>query len=141
MTLNVNSPTSSAEPRSQFDAADRATPGRLQSLVAAGGILGAIAASSCCIVPLVLFSLGVSGAWIGQLTRLAPYQPYIIAATLALLGYGAWLSRQARDTACAPGAACARRLPGRIVTIAMLVAVILTAAAAAFDFLAPALLD
>ena len=27
--------------------------------VAAGGILGAIAASSCCILPLVLFSLGI----------------------------------------------------------------------------------
>jgi len=36
--------------------------GRMQKLVAAGGILGAIAASSCCIAPLVLFSLGISGA-------------------------------------------------------------------------------
>jgi len=141
MTLNVNAPTSSAEPHSQLEAADHATAGRAQRLVAAGGILGAIAASSCCIVPLVLFSLGVSGAWIGQLTRLAPYQPYIIAATLGLLGYGVWLARRARHKACAPGAACARRLPGRIVTIAMIVAVLLTAAAAAFDFLAPALLD
>lgn len=39
-------------------------------LVAAGGILGALAASSCCIIPLVLFSLGISGAWIGNLTAL-----------------------------------------------------------------------
>ena len=57
-------------------------------LTAIGGILGAIAASSCCIAPLVLFSLGISGAWIGNLTALAPYQPYFIAATLACLGYG-----------------------------------------------------
>ena len=28
------------------------------------------AASSCCILPLVLFSLGVSGAWIGNFTQL-----------------------------------------------------------------------
>ncbi len=43
-------------------------------LVAAGGILGALAASSCCILPLVLvlFSVGISGAWIGNLTELAP---------------------------------------------------------------------
>jgi mercuric ion transport protein len=59
-----------------------------QKLVAAGGILGAIAASSCCIAPLMLFSLGISGAWIGNLTALAPYQPYFISATLACLGYG-----------------------------------------------------
>ena len=47
-----------------------------QRLMAAGGLLGALAASSCCILPLVLFSLGVSGAWIGNFTQLAPYQPY-----------------------------------------------------------------
>ncbi len=47
-----------------------------QRLAVAGGFLGALAASSCCILPLVLFSLGVSGAWIGNFTQLAPYQPY-----------------------------------------------------------------
>ena len=31
-----------------------------------------MAASSCCTLPLVLFGLGVSGAWIGNLTQLAP---------------------------------------------------------------------
>ena len=41
-------------------------------LAAAGGILGALAASSCCILPLALFMLGISGAWIGNLTTLAP---------------------------------------------------------------------
>jgi mercuric ion transport protein len=32
------------------------------TLMAAGGLLGALAASSCCILPVVLFSLGISGA-------------------------------------------------------------------------------
>jgi mercuric ion transport protein len=59
---------------------------RRQSLMAAGGLLGALAASSCCILPLALFGLGVSGAWISNFTRLAPFQPYFIAATLACLG-------------------------------------------------------
>ena len=44
---------------------------RRQRLMAAGGLLGALAASSCCILPLALFGLGVSGAWIGNFTRLA----------------------------------------------------------------------
>ena len=56
---------------------------RRQGLMAAGGLLGALAASSCCILPLAMFGLGVSGAWIGNLTQLAPYQPYFIAATTA----------------------------------------------------------
>jgi mercuric ion transport protein len=64
---------------------------RQQWLIAAGGLLGALAASSCCILPLAMFGLGVSGAWIGSFTRLASYQPYFIAATLAFLGYGYWL--------------------------------------------------
>src|SRR6266849_261784 len=78
-----------------------------QKLMAAGGLLGALAASSCCILPLVLFSLGVSGAWIGNFTQLAPYQPYIIAATLASLGYGYWLVYRSSTAACAEGDACA----------------------------------
>jgi mercuric ion transport protein len=46
---------------------------RAPALVAMGGLLGAVAASSCCVLPLVLFGLSVSGAWIGNLTQLAPY--------------------------------------------------------------------
>src|SRR5262245_63039989 len=60
-------------------------------LVAAGGILGALASASCCILPLVLFSLGVGGAWIGNFTQLAPYQPWFVVGTLACLGTGYWL--------------------------------------------------
>ncbi|MGJ4944794.1 mercuric transporter MerT family protein [Bradyrhizobium sp. HKCCYLS1011] len=42
------------------------------TLMAAGGLLGALAASSCCILPVVLFSLGISGAWIENFTQLSP---------------------------------------------------------------------
>lgn len=50
--------------------------------------MGAIAASSCCVVPLGLFSLGVSGAWIGNLAALAPYQAIFVVITLGFLGTG-----------------------------------------------------
>lgn len=83
---------------------------RTQRLLAAGGVLAALAASSCCIVPLVLFGLGVSGAWIGNLTRLAPYQPYFLAATAACLGYGSWLVYRSGNRTCADGEVCARPL-------------------------------
>ena len=72
-------------------------------LVAAGGVLGALAATSCCIVPLVLFDLGVSGAWIANLTQLAPYQPYFITATVACLAGGYGVMYRARKVACADG--------------------------------------
>src|SRR5260221_3890563 len=81
---------------------------RQQRLVVAGGFLGALAASSCCILPLVLFSLGVSGAWIGNFTQLAPYQPYFIAATIGFLGYGHLLGYPSAQRCCAGRQACAR---------------------------------
>ena len=110
---------------------------RIQKLVAAGGVLGALAASSCCILPLVLFGLGVSGAWIANLTRLAPYQPYFIAATAACLGGGYWLRYRSTKTACADGEVCARPLPNRIVTMGLTLATIIVIGALALDFLAP----
>lgn len=59
-----------------------------KGLIAAGGLIGAVQASSCCIGPLLLITLGVSGPWIGSLTVLAPYQGYFIAATLVFLAGG-----------------------------------------------------
>jgi mercuric ion transport protein len=91
-------------------------------------------------MPLVLFSLGVSGAWIGNLTRLAPYHPLIVGATVACLGYGYWLAYRAPRHACAEGQACARPLPNRLVRAALMVATIVVLVALAFDFLAPLLL-
>ena len=114
---------------------------RAQGVMAIGGLLGALAASSCCILPIVLFSLGVSGAWIGNLTQIAPYQPYIIAATLTLLGGGFWLVYRSSQAACADGYACTRKLPNRLVQTGLVLATLLVVAALGFDFVAPLLLD
>jgi mercuric ion transport protein len=48
-------------------------------------ILAGIGASACCIGPLLLLSLGVSGAWIGNLTAMEPYSDYFSIATLLIL--------------------------------------------------------
>ncbi len=96
-----------------------------QRLVAAGGILGALAASSCCILPLALFMLGISGAWIGNLTALAPYQAYSLAITAAFLGVGYYLVYRRPKATCAEGQACARPLPNRIVKLALWTATVI----------------
>jgi mercuric ion transport protein len=115
---------------------------RGQGAMAAGGLLGALAAASCCLLPLVLFSLGVSGAWIGTFTRLAPYQPYFIAATIACLGWGYWLvHRSSKAAACVEGEACARPLSNWLVRLALVVATVLVVAAIGFDLLAPLLFN
>jgi mercuric ion transport protein len=109
-------------------------------LIAAGSVLGALAASSCCILPLVLFSLGISGAWIANFTVLAPYKPYFAAATMALLGYGYFLVYVRARRACADGS-CAQPLPNRFVKSSLWIATALVAAAVAFDYIAPLFLS
>jgi mercuric ion transport protein len=117
--------------------AQAATLQRQQRLMAAGGLVGALAASSCCILPLVLFSLGVSGAWIGNFTQLAPYQPYFLAVTIGCLAYGYWLVYRSTKVACADGDACVHPLPNRLVKTGLIVASLLAIAALGFDFIAP----
>ena len=73
--------------------------------LAAGG-LAAILASTCCLGPLVLITLGFSGAWIGSLTVLEPYRPIFIGvASVALFFAYRRLFRPA--AACQPGEVCA----------------------------------
>jgi mercuric ion transport protein len=110
-----------------------------QGLAVTGGLLGGLAAMSCCIMPLVLFSLGAGGAWIGNLTALAPYQPIFVTMALGSIGYGFWLVYRRRE-ACADGDACARPLPKRSVKLGLWAATFMTAAALAFPFVAPILL-
>ena len=109
-------------------------------LAAAVGLFGAIAASSCCIVPLLLFMLGISGAWIGNLAALEPYQPYFLAAAAAFLGIGYYLVYRRPKAACDDGQACARPLPNRIVKLALWSATAIAGAAFLFPYVAPALL-
>src|SRR5258706_14614739 len=114
---------------------------RRQSLIAAGGLLGALVASSCCILPLALFGLGISGAWIGNFTRLAPYQPCVIGATVAFLGCGYWLVYRSSKLACVDGEACAHPLPNRLVKTGLILATDLLVVVLGFYFRAPLFLD
>src|SRR5713226_603764 len=73
------------------------------------GGLAALLASTCCLGPLVLVALGLSGAWIGNLTLLEPYRPFfIVGALVALFFAGRRIFRPAQT--CQPGELCA--VPG-----------------------------
>ena len=69
------------------------------------GGLAAVLASTCCLGPLLLLALGLSGAWIGNLTRLEPYRPFLIAAALVALFFaGRRIFRPAQE--CGLGEIC-----------------------------------
>jgi mercuric ion transport protein len=108
-----------------------------QRWLAAGGLLGAVASASCCIVPLMLFSLGISGAWIGHLTALAPYQPIFVVFACACLGVGFYQVYRRPGAACAEDTYCAKPIANRIVKLALWSATAVVAAALAFPYVAP----
>lgn len=82
-----------------------AEPSNGRGALAAGG-LAAILASTCCLGPLVLITLGFSGAWIGNLTALEPYRPIFIGAALIALFF-AWRRIFRPTRTCAPDDVCA----------------------------------
>ena len=109
--------------------------------LAFGGLFGALAASSCCILPVALFSLGIGGAWIANFTQLAPYQPIFIGVAVAFVGAGYWLVYRSSRRACAEDQACARPLPNRLVMVMLTTATVIVIAALGVNFLAPYMLS
>jgi mercuric ion transport protein len=80
--------------------------GRSGSTALVAGRLAAILASTCCLGPLILISLGFSGAWLGNLIVLEPYRPFfIVIAVVALFFAGKRIFRPAHLRN--PGEACA----------------------------------
>ena len=105
-------------------------------LLATGGILAALGAASCCVIPFALFMLGVSGAWIGNLTALEPYQPIFVALAVGFIGCGAYLAYRRPKVACANGSYCARPLSSRVAKIGLWGAGVLIMIAIGFPFVA-----
>ncbi len=106
-------------------------------IAATGSVIGAILASSCCIVPLVLVTLGASGAWIGNLTVLEPYKPFFATVTFVFLGFGYWQVYRKREEACEVGSYCATPASDRIAKGALWIATILVVLALTIDYWAP----
>lgn len=98
--------TTEAETRPLQIAGD--TDDRKRKLFAAGGVIGAILASTCCVVPLLFVTLGISGAWIGSLTALEPYKPYFAGVALVFIGLGFRQVYFKAKPACVEGSYCAK---------------------------------
>jgi mercuric ion transport protein len=86
-------------------------------LLAITALVSALAASSCCVLPLLFVTVGISGAWIGALTSLAPYQPIFLTVAAAAIAAGFW-SVYRRRAACA-GPDCGTPLSQRLTKAAL----------------------
>ena len=106
-------------------------------LLAAGGLIGALLASSCCVLPLLFVSLGISGAWIGQLNALSPYQPYFMGAALAFLGAGFWQAYRRKPEVCLPGSLCAKPQSGPVTKSILWIGAVFVIATLAINLVPP----
>lgn len=112
---------------------------RMKTLFAAGGVIGAILASTCCIGPLVLLTLGISGAWISNLTALEPYKPYFAAVALVFIGLGFRQVYFTARPAWVEGTYCAKPESFRITKAALWLATVLVVLALTINGWAPLL--
>ena len=93
--------------------------------------LGALAASSCCVLPIVLGGLGAGAGAFTILGLLAPLRaPLMVASTLTVLVGWFLYARRPLGAACGPGPSCPvpRRSPAALVLLGL--ATLLVAAAA-----------
>ncbi len=110
-------------------------PTQGRSALFAGGV-AAILAATCCLGPLLLITLGFSGAWIGNLTVLEPYRPIFIGAALVALFF-AWRRIWQPATACNPGDVCAVPQMKHTYKILFWVVAVLVLIALTFPYFAP----
>jgi copper chaperone CopZ len=106
-----------------------------------GAIIAALLASLCCLGPLVLLSLGISGAWMGSLSVLEPYRPLLVAVTIIFLGFAFYqVYRRPKAAAGATGPPCVDSRARTIQKTMLWMVTVLIAGLLAFPYIAPRLL-
>lgn len=107
---------------------------KLRELPIVGAIISGIVASACCIGPVVLSVLGVSGA--GLFSKFESYRSYFIGVTVVLLGAAFYLTYRNKEVICEDGT-CKIKSAGRWNKIALWCATMLVAFFLAFPYLKP----
>ena len=105
----------------------------VQSSTAIGSFLMAIGASACCIIPFTLFSMGVGGAWIGNLTVMSGYRSIFIFVGLGFLAAGYW--QVFRQPVLSSGEACITPFSQRINQTLVILASLLMLTAIAWPYI------
>ncbi|MCC7080445.1 MAG: mercuric ion transporter MerT [Burkholderiales bacterium] len=122
----------------KLDTPAKANSDGVSKATLAGGLIAAILASVCCLGPLVLVTVGISGAWISNLTLLEPYRPVFIGVALVFMAL-AWrrIYRAPAAAACEPGTLCALPQTNRVYRIMFWMVSALLLLALGFPYLAP----
>jgi len=130
--MSISRETQAMEPAEPSEAGNK--------VATVGSLFGALAMTSCCILPLVLVSFGVGGVWIAQLTALYAYKWYTFSLASAFIGYGFWKVHQAEAGECRDGTMCARPLNRTFMKASLWLATLVTLIAMIFPYITPYIL-
>ncbi len=102
------------------------------------GLVAGIAASVCCVGPLLLLFLGFGGAWVSNLTALEPYRPIFIGIALLALSL-AYLRiyRPKSEQSCEEGNVCTKPQANHLYKRLFICVVVIVLASIASPYLIP----
>jgi mercuric ion transport protein len=118
---------------------DPITDSAKDGALATGSVLAALGASSCCVLSLAFAFAGVSGAWIGRLTALSPYQPIFLGLGAIFVVSGLWRAHGRAQPVC-EGPQCGTLSSRRWTKAGLWLAAGLLLIAATADLWAPVLI-
>lgn len=107
-----------------------------ESVALGAGGVAAVLTGTCCVVPLLLVSVGVGGAWLAHLRALAPYRWIFIGVAAIALAF-AWKRIYRSAAECKPGEVCAVPAVRRGYRIAFWAVLLLLLFMAVFPYVAP----
>lgn len=96
----------------------RRAPHLTVGVLAGSGVAAALAASSCCVLPLLLVLAGLGGEWVGALTRMSPYQPIFLMLAAGCIACGFWSLHRRSQAAC-DGQSCGTTRSRRLTKAAL----------------------
>jgi mercuric ion transport protein len=101
-------------------------------LTLAGALLAALAASACCLGPLLVVGLGLGS--VGFALALEPYRPWFLAGAALLLALGFYLTYRSKPVPCPSGDGCESPRAGGRAKVFLWLVVGLVVLAASFPF-------
>jgi mercuric ion transport protein len=103
--------------------------------------MGAVAASSCCALPLALSAAGFGGAWLGGISGLGVYRLWFLTAAAIALAVGWIVVLGRRMAACTADGACARPAQGWLTYGMLGLSTLLVGVAAAWGWIEPTVMS
>lgn len=97
-----------------------------------GALAAGLAASACCLGPLVLAIVGIGGA--ASALALEPYRPHLLVVTTAFLGLAFYLTYRRPAGACGPGNACELPKANRVGKMLLWLVTLVVVLAATFPY-------